>query len=176
MVLPQFVKICQHSGPACVENQYKREHLVWNLTSQISMENNSNQKERREIHEFYNVISLNFCAPDQLYHAFRTVHEERRMSGKVDVENVVWASFARWKIPYRTKFRRTKFRHQVEFSAVLSNEFFSSVSYFPIQFTIEIWVCINLISFIDFSGNISADKIFGSKSDFRQFCAPKFCP
>ena len=72
------------------------------------MENNSNQKERREIHEFYNVISLNFCAPDQLYHAFRTVHEERRMSGKVDVENVVWASFARWKIPYRTKFRRTK--------------------------------------------------------------------
>ena len=43
-------------------------------------------------------------------------------------------------LTYRTKFRRTKFfggqnfRHQVEISAVLSNEIFS-VSYFPIQFT-----------------------------------------
>ena len=95
-------------------------------------------------------------------------------------------------IPYRTKFRRTEFfggqnfRHQVEISAVSSDEMFSSDSYFPIQFKRKICfkheICINLTCFRFqrtkyFGGQkFSADKIFGSKSDFRQFCPPKFCP
>ena len=94
-------------------------------------------------------------------------------------------------------FRRTKFfggqnfRHQVEISAVLSAEIFSSVSYFPIQFTRKMSFNMRFILIwhvLDFSGqNISADKIFSgqkfsadkifvSKSDFRQFCPTKFCP
>ena len=94
-------------------------------------------------------------------------------------------------------FRRTKFfggqnfRHQVEISAVLSDEIFSSVSYFSIQFTRKICFKMKFVLIwhvLYFSGqnisadkifggqNFSADKIFGSKSDFRQFCPPKFCP
>ena len=90
-------------------------------------------------------------------------------------------------------FRRTKFfggqnfRHHLKISAVLSDENFSMVSYFPIHFTRKI--CFILIwHVLNFSGqnisadkifggqNFSADKIFGSNSDFRQFCPPKFCP
>ena len=90
------------------------------------------------------------------------------------------------KIVRRTKFsvdkivRRTKFWHQVEISAVLSDEIFSSVSYFPIQFTRKICFNVRFVliwHILNFNGqNISADKILGSKSDFRQFCLPKFCP
>ena len=73
----------------------------------------------------------------------------------------------------------------------LSDEIFSSVSFFPIQFRrkiclnvrfVSIWHVLNLsgqnISADKILGgqNFSADKIFGSKSDFRQFCPPKFCP
>ena len=39
-------------------------------------------------------------------------------------------------------FSGQNFRHQVEISAVLSDEIFSSVSYFPIQFTRKI--CLNM--------------------------------
>ena len=80
------------------------------------------------------------------------------VGGPARVERILYCI-----VPYRTKYRRTKFfggqnfRHQV-------------------------------LDVLDFSGqNISADKIFGgqkfsadkiigSKSDFRQFCPPKFCP
>ena len=72
-------------------------------------------------------------------------------------------------IPYRTKFRRTKFsadkifrrtkfRHQVEISAVLSDEIFSSLSYFPIQFTRKI--CFTWDSYLYDMFKILADKIF----------------
>ena len=73
-------------------------------------------------------------------------------------------------VPYRTKFRLTKFfggqnfRYQVEISAVLSDEIFSSVSNFPKQFTRKI--CFNMKfvliwHVLYFSGlNISADKNF----------------
>ena len=80
----------------------------------------------------------------------------------------------------RTKFRRTIFSAPTpKISAILSDENFSSVSYFP--HTLYKKTCFNM-SFIliwrvlNFSWqNISADKIFGSKSYFRQFCPPKFC-
>ena len=60
----------------------------------------------------------------------------------------------------------------------IRRNFFTGFLFFHIQFTRKI--CFNmrfvLISF-DFSGeNFSADNIWGSKSDFRQFCPPKFCP
>ena len=39
------------------------------------------------------------------------------------------------------------------------------------------WYFIDYLIGQNFGGqNFSADKVFGSKSDFRLFCPPKFCP
>ena len=69
-------------------------------------------------------------------------------------------------------FGRQNFRHPVELLAVLSNEFFSSVSYFPIQFTIKI--CFNMSfvliwSVLDFSGqNFRRTKLFDGQNIRQQ--------
>ena len=66
---------------------------------------------------------------------------------KIIVSNILSTKVLRYLIGQN--FRRTKFfggqnfRHQVEISAVLSDEMFSSVSYFPTQFTRKI--CFNMI-------------------------------
>jgi hypothetical protein len=55
-----------------------------------------------------------------------------------------------------TLYKKNMFQH---------HEFYINLTCFEFQLT------------KDFGGqNFSADKIFGSKSYFRQFCPPKFCP
>ena len=101
-------------------------------------------------------------------------------------------------IPYRTKFRRTKFSaakifRRTKLSAPAQNfgsfvrlKFFLGFlfpnTFYKKIFFILIWHVLNFsgqnISADKIFGgqNFSADKIFGSQPDFRKFCPPKFCP
>ena len=58
-------------------------------------------------------------------------------------------------------FGGTDYRHQLEISAVLSEENFPSVSYFPIHFSRKIWLVMRIWRVLNFNWqNISADNIF----------------
>ena len=77
-------------------------------------------------------------------------------------------------------FRWTKFSAPSwNFGSFVRRNFFIG---FLFPHTIHEKIFLNMIFVIiwhvlDFSGqNISADKIFGNKSDFRLFCPPKICP
>ena len=76
-------------------------------------------------------------------------------------------------IPYRTKFRRTKFStdkifRRTKFSTP-SRNFDSFVRFLP-DF------CIEILDKIFDGQNVSSDKIFDTKLKFRHFCPTNFCP
>ena len=77
-------------------------------------------------------------------------------------------------------FRRTKFSAPSQnFGTFVRRNVFIGFLFPPTihkknMFEHEIWLIWHVL---DFSGqNFSVDKIFDSKSDFRQFSPPKFCP
>ena len=76
-------------------------------------------------------------------------------------------------IPYRTKFRRTKFStdkifRRTKFSTPSLN-YDSFVRFLP-DF------CIEILDEIFDGQNVSSDKIFDTKLKFRHFCPTNFCP
>ena len=76
-------------------------------------------------------------------------------------------------IPYRTKFRRTKFSTDkifrlTKFSTPSVN--FDSFVRFLTTF------CIEILDKIFDGKNVSLDKIFDTKLKFRHFCPTNFCP
>ena len=76
-------------------------------------------------------------------------------------------------IPYRTKFRRTKFStdkifRRTKFSTPRRN-FDSFVQFLP-DF------CIEILDKIFDRQNVLSDKIFDAKVKFRHFCPTDFCP
>ena len=76
-------------------------------------------------------------------------------------------------IPYRTKFRRTKFStdkifRRAKFSTP-SRNFDTFVRFLP-DF------CIETLDKIFDGQNFSSDKIFDTKPKFRHFCPTNFCP
>ena len=65
-------------------------------------------------------------------------------------------------LPYRTKFRRIKF-------STRSRNFDSFVRFLPDS-------CIETLDKIFDGHNFTSEKIFDTKSKFRQFCPTNFCP
>ena len=83
----------------------------------------------------------------------------------------LWPNFCT--IPYRTKFRRTKFSTDKIFRrtkvSTPSRNFDSFVQLLP-DF------CIEILDKIFDGQNVSSDKIFDTKLKFRHFCPTNFCP
>ena len=76
------------------------------------------------------------------------------------------------KIPYRTKFRRTKFSTDKIFRrtklSTPSQNFDSFVRFLP-------YFCIDILDKIFDGQNVSTDKTFDTKLNFRHFCPTNFC-